>query len=118
MDIREELRNLENLINSISYPKDIYCNIHVKIMQIIEELLVQQTVQDTRLNMQLEKIQRLSAPPNPQEELKPCPFCRSSNICGYKHAEGFMKTCENCGAATDYYVFEKHAAVAWDRRDG
>jgi Lar family restriction alleviation protein len=52
-------------------------------------------------------------------ELKPCPFCGSSDVhivAGDKCDE--WGTCVNCGADGPFRDTEAQAIAAWNRRDG
>ena len=52
-------------------------------------------------------------------ELKPCPFCESTNIscadAGHKTDIWFVQ-CENCGATFPHFDSETEAVEAWNRR--
>ena len=57
-------------------------------------------------------------------ELKPCPFCGSSNVtleveygsdCGYGFG-GHTVICNNCGVQTIYYETKEEAIEAWNKR--
>jgi hypothetical protein len=50
------------------------------------------------------------------EPPRPCAHCGASNIANYKHAEGWMYRCKECGIQTDYYDSREQAFYAWSRR--
>lgn len=55
----------------------------------------------------------------PCPELKPCPFCGSSEIAlqqEYGHLPMFFVGCDNCGASASYTETEEEAIEAWNER--
>lgn len=50
------------------------------------------------------------------EELKPCPFCGSSNVTLYEMNPNSYARCRDCGAEGSLCGSHDKAAAAWNRR--
>lgn len=50
------------------------------------------------------------------EELKPCPFCGSSNVVLYEMNPNSYARCRGCGAEGSLRSSHDEAAAAWDSR--
>jgi len=53
-----------------------------------------------------------------REELKPCPFCGSSNVRFYERRGAYQAACMDCEARAQYAYSRKEAVSNWNRRAG